>query len=196
MNRRKLLQLASVSLLGPLSASTLFAGELDLKKMGIVTVKSNNHSKVFTLGKNAFLLSEDSEVEIHADPDNLILNSIRLISGAVHGVFEPNSNHKRELITPDAIVGIRGTAVYARYEPENDRTYCCLCYGKVHMQCSNTNTSQLLNAGYHTPRIIDKQGISVATNVPMLHNDEDLVMLEASVGREPHWTKPTSSPKM
>jgi hypothetical protein len=195
MHRREIIKGLLIAAFGGLPASTIFAGELNLEKLGITSVKSGDDPKVVTFGKNAFLLSKNSEIEIEAESTSLALKSIRLISGAVQGVFDPDEESERQLLTPDAIIGIRGTGLYARYEPEDERTYLCLCYGKLHIESKQSRKSELLTTNYHKARIIDKSGVHYAWFVDMDHNDDDLMMLEESVGRKPHWDLPSSGMK-
>lgn len=196
MKRRNVLKGFLTGAVGSFSSSLLYAGDLDLKKLGIATVNSGAEPKVVTYNGNAFLLSENSEIELAVDPETLFLKSVRLLSGAVHGVFDPGQKSSRQLITPDAMIGVRGTGVYARHEPENERTYCCLCYGAVHVDCTKNEQFESMKADYHSPRLIDKNGVHSAMNVPMKHTDEDLLMLESKVGRVPHWVLPAKGKGM
>ncbi|HYL72199.1 MAG TPA: hypothetical protein VEY89_12940, partial [Candidatus Dormibacteraeota bacterium] len=73
---------------------------------------------VFVVDKDAVLVRAGSELSI-------LKTGLRIVTGAVLSVF----GGPRELRTPTAHIGIRGTAVYLEVEP--NRTYVCTCYGEA-----------------------------------------------------------------
>ncbi len=85
--------------------------------------------------------------------------------------------------------------MYARYEQENERTYLCLCYSKLHIESKQSGEREILSANYHKARVIDKSGVQYTWFVAMDHNDDDLLMLEESVNRKPHLVLPSSGMK-
>ncbi len=74
---------------------------------------------VFVVGKDAMLVRRNSELSI-------LKTGLRIVTGAVLSVF---GGGRRQLRTPTANIGIRGTAVYI--EAERSRTYVCTCYGEA-----------------------------------------------------------------
>ncbi len=73
---------------------------------------------VIVVGRDAMIVRRNSSL-------NVLANGFRLVTGAVLTVFSPGRS--RQLTTPTATIGIRGTAVYL--EAGRGRTYACTCYG-------------------------------------------------------------------
>src|SRR3989442_5745763 len=71
---------------------------------------------VFVVDKDAVLVRRNSVLSI-------LKAGLRIVSGAVLSVF---GDGRRQLRTPSANIGIRGTAGYI--EAERGRTYVCTCY--------------------------------------------------------------------
>ena len=82
-------------------------------------------SAVFVIGRDAFLMRENSRVELNPnllDRKKNEISGFNLRSGAILSVFARN---KRTLRTLSALIGIRGTGVYI--ETDSDKTYVCTC---------------------------------------------------------------------
>jgi hypothetical protein len=75
---------------------------------------------VFVVGADAMMVRPNSSL-------TLVTNGFRLVTGAVLSVFASGAG--KQLRTPTATIGIRGTAVYIEAEP--GRTYVCTCYGEA-----------------------------------------------------------------
>ena len=92
--------------------------------------------------------------------------------------------------TPLATIGIRGTGLYV--EAREDRDYVCLCYGKAELTPKlKPSLAQSLDTFHHdAPRNIYKDPLAHSGRViekekMINHQDEELIMLEALVGRIP-----------
>ncbi|MGP1678852.1 MAG: hypothetical protein ACTS6J_17060 [Burkholderiales bacterium] len=139
---------------------------------------------VFVVGKDAFLLRENSE--LHTAGSGILIASLRLVTGKLLSVF---GRGQRSIATPTATIGIRGTGIYV--EAETERTYVCTCYGVVDLQASNMPAArQTVSTTHHdAPRYIYAHGempIKMIEAAPVKnHSDAELIMLEALVGREP-----------
>ena len=139
---------------------------------------------VFVVGKDAFLLRENSE--LLSSGGNALIASLRLVTGKLLSVF---GGGRRSITTATATIGIRGTGIYI--EAEAERTYVCTCYGVVDLQASNMPSARETVATRHheAPRYVYAQGemaIKMITAAPVInHSDAELIMLEALVGREP-----------
>ena len=81
-----------------------------------------NSEDAFRIGRDAMLVRRNSTLEV-------VANGFRLVTGAVLTVFSPGRS--RQLTTPTATIGIRGTAVYL--EAQRGRTYACTCYGEAEL---------------------------------------------------------------
>ncbi len=136
---------------------------------------------VFTLGDDAFLLRSDGTVTISDGRDG---REINLDSGRLLSVFGPK---RITLKTPLASVGIRGTAVYLESHPA--QTNICVCYGHaVMIPKGDPGKAEEVQTRHHdAPRRIHPPGRSPVMEPYMVvdHTDEELVMLEALVGRMP-----------
>jgi hypothetical protein len=139
---------------------------------------------VFAVGEDAFLLRESSE--LLSSGGSMLIDSLRLVTGKLLSVF---GRGRRNITTPTATIGIRGTGIYL--EAEAERTYACTCYGVVDLQASNMPAARETVSTIHhdAPRYIYAHGdmpIKMIEPAPVLnHSDAELIMLEALVGREP-----------
>lgn len=137
---------------------------------------------VFSVGADAFLMRADSQAEFQGQ--DLALDALRLVSGRLLGVF--GFGGPRRIQTTTAAIGIRGTGAYLEAEPE--RTYFCLCYGSAEIESANGSMRDAYTTTHHeSPRYIYNDGRQNAI-VPagvINHTDDELIMLEALVGRTP-----------
>jgi len=133
---------------------------------------------VFVVERDAMLVRRNSSFE-------LAKSGFRLLSGAVLSVFMPRS--RKELRTPTATIGVRGTAVYL--EADLERTYVCTCYGEAVLEpVADPNARETVRTRHHEqPRYVLAKGApKMVQPAPMVnHTDAELEMLEALVGREP-----------
>lgn len=141
-------------------------------------------SAVFVVGRDAFLIREESELLTAGS--RALAGSLRLATGKLLSVFARGS---RGIVTPTATIGIRGTGIYI--EAEAERTYVCTCYGLVNLQARNMpEARETVRTTHHeAPRYIYARGetpITMIESAPVLnHTDAELIMLEALVGRKP-----------
>ncbi len=141
-------------------------------------------SAVFVLGRDAFLIRENSELQTAGG--KALAGALRLVTGKLLSVF---GRGQRSIVTGTATLGIRGTGIYL--EAEAERTYVCTCYGTVDMQANNMpEARETVQTKHHeAPRYIYARGempIKMIVAAPMInHTDAELIMLEALVGREP-----------
>lgn len=144
---------------------------------------------VLAMGKDAFLIRANSEVEILGKPRALVLTGLRMLTGALLGVF--GKGGPRQLLTATATAGVRGTGVYMEASPE--RTYFCTCYGTVEIEDQHRTEKRLVVSGYHSPNIVYAEmtdGKMMHKAQFINHTDDELVMLEKLVGRKPPFVKP------
>ncbi len=135
---------------------------------------------IFIRGRNAFLLRERSQVaffEGNSKPDQ-----IKLVEGALLSVFTPG---RVTLRTPVAELGIRGTGCYIESYP--DKSYICLCYGKgdIHSAITGELLMQVDTIHHDSPFNIYPSGELMEPMSAINHTDDELILLEALVGREP-----------
>jgi hypothetical protein len=143
MNRRQFLVSTSIlpiALTVPIQAhaasslihqieGTVTVNQLPIKlssqiQSGDKIVVSQDGQLVFSIGEDAFLLRGGSDLQIKTD-NHLLVTSMRLITGAILGVFGKR-NSTTQIYTSTATIGIRGTAVYVAASPHE--CYTCTCY--------------------------------------------------------------------
>lgn len=137
---------------------------------------------VFAVGQDAFLMRANSSASFAGQ--DTALDALRLITGKLLGVFGKGGG--RQLSTATATMGIRGTGAYLEVEPM--RTYFCLCYGTAEVATASGSARDVYSTEHHeSPRYIYNDGRArpiVMANVAN-HTDDELIMLEALVGRRP-----------
>jgi hypothetical protein len=143
------------------------------------TVRAQRGSEiVFVSARDAFMVRENTEV-------SLVANGLRIVTGAVLSVFA--SGERKEIRTPTANIGIRGTGIYIEVDPS--RTYACTCYGEtVLAPASDPSAAETVRTSHHeSPRYIMPAGSpQMLMQAPVLnHTDAELILLESLVGRQP-----------
>ena len=146
-------------------------------------------SAVFVIGRDAFLMRENSWVELNPnllDRKKNEISGFNLRSGAILSVFARN---KRTLRTLSALIGIRGTGVYI--ETDSDKTYVCTCYGTSYMQVIDSpEINETVTTLYHDqPRSIFSREKRIDHAPVINHSDQELILLERLVGRVPPFVK-------
>jgi hypothetical protein len=154
-----------------------------IKANSLVTTSS--HDTSFVIGNNAFKLRPNSQVRFTpvSTSSQIAISTLRLISGGLLSVFGVGN---KKLITPTATIGIRGTGVYM--EADEQSSYVCLCYGKVDLaanQQPEKNTP--LEATHHVGRLVAANG-AIDNETMRGHTDDELIALEALVGRKVPFT--------
>ena len=140
---------------------------------------------VFVIGQDAFLLRGSGRLETSGS--GMFVDTLRLATGKLLSVF---SKGERQVLTPTATVGIRGTGLYL--EAQSRRTYVCTCYGTVEVApVGMPKMTETITTEHHEqPRYIyadksmpeDKMMPKAAV---LNHTDSELILLESLVGREP-----------
>jgi FecR protein len=165
------------------------------------TVKTSHDGElVFVVGSHAMLLRGDSHLVLHAaeksTSESPVIGLLRLLSGKLLSV---SRNKGMRINTPTATIGIRGTGVYLEAEP--DKTLFCTCYGDIDITANHDAASRdTVHATHHDrPLIVFNQALpgksirnardpefSKPGDAPkLIHSDEELMMIEALVGRTP-----------
>lgn len=141
-----------------------------------------NALAVFSIGTDAFLMRADSRSEFQGQ--DLAVDALRLVSGKLLGVFGSGGSHRIQTAT--AAIGIRGTGAYLEAEPQ--RTYFCLCYGSAEVESADGSMRDAYTTTHHeSPRYIYNDGrLNAIVQAGVInHTDDELIMLEALVGRTP-----------
>jgi hypothetical protein len=146
-------------------------------------VVSNNGKLVFSMGEDAFLVRGGSTLQVYSEEDSVLISALRLVGGAMLGVFGKRKKTTR-IFTATATIGIRGTAVYTSVTP--DKLYTCTCYGHTDLIVGLEKEDVI--ATHHNAHVVttNNRGNSQMKAFEVIdHNDDELRMLEALVGRKP-----------
>lgn len=135
---------------------------------------------IFVVGKDAFLLHENSELLLSGD-DHLLVSGLRLVTGGLLSVF---GRSRHEIETPTATIGIRGTGLFVKVIP--GMTYVCTCYGTTTITATaDTDSTETILARHHdAPRYVGGDG-KIYVAAVLDHSDDELTLIEALVGRKP-----------
>lgn len=158
----------------------------------IITAKSvvktgSNSFIIFAVGKDSHILRENSTLELEGS--GMVESLMRLVTGKVLSVFgEREKDSQYKIQTSTATIGIRGTGVYS--ESEKDVSYVCTCYGKVEIASLHDTQSkeEVISFHHDAPRYIyadGHQGKLIEKAPVKNHTDEELMLIEAIVGRTP-----------
>jgi hypothetical protein len=147
-------------------------------------VVSKNGKLVFSMGEDAFLVRGGSTLQVYSEEGSAAISALRLVGGAMLGVFGKRKKATTRIFTVTATIGIRGTAVYAAVSP--DKLYTCTCYGHTDLIVGLEKEDVI--ATHHNAHVVttNSRGNSQMKAFEVVdHNDDELRMLEALVGRKP-----------
>ena len=148
---------------------------------------------VFVVGDSAMLLREGSRVTLEGGAGTAALAGVKVLTGKLLSVF-PTGQAKR-ITTATASISIVGTGVYLEADPE--QTYFCTCYGVSEVAALKDPQSRETVAASHHDRplyiVAGGQAGRNIRNAPFInHTDQELMMIEALVGRTPPFNFPGS----
>lgn len=161
-------------------------------KQGDVVTTGPDSFAIFVVGKSVYLLRDNTRLELDSEISDKykekIVNILRIISGKMLTV----SRHSRKnIITPTAVIGIRGSGIYV--EAETERTYICTCYGVVDIDSkASPGIKETVKTKHHeAPRYVYASGLEqLIVKAPVKnHTDAELIMLESLVWRKPPFTE-------
>lgn len=172
----------------------IMGGTANVKKWGNgkFNVTSGEGQAALRLGKNAFLLNANTQVDFEVEPENRFFRAASVVMGGMHGVFDPDQTGDREIRTQHATIGIRGTAMYVEVQGDENRTYSCCCYGGIDITNVASGARFEQRTSYHEARITTADGTiePAPYDRPLNHYDDSLVALENMVSRQPRWNLP------
>lgn len=136
---------------------------------------------VFVMQRSAFMLREKSTVTVEGAS---AIESVKVLAGGILSVFDKGH---RNMSTPNAIVGVRGTGLYI--EIMEGATYLCTCYGTVEVESlAAPGVRETLVSKHHESAryIFESCAGKPFLPAPMLnHTDKELILIESLVGRTP-----------
>ena len=157
------------------------------------TIETGKNSEaVYVVGESAYLQRSESQVTVETkEADSVVVTGIRMLTGKILSVF-PSGKPVR-MTTKNASIGIRGTGIYMESDPE--QTYFCTCYGTADIASAEDPTShETVVSRQHDRPLYILTGQQVGQNIraaPFInHTDQELMLIEALVGRTPPFVFP------
>lgn len=153
----------------------------------IATAKGSQ--AVIVVGSDAFLLRSDTTIETKGGSG--VATAITVVNGKLLSVF---GKKPMSIQAGPAAIGIRGTGAYL--EVEEKRVYFCLCYGEAVIDGKNMPSKTVKTEHHESPLWLYDDGTALkAEPGPFLnHTDDELILLEGLVGREPPFVKSGAYP--
>lgn len=145
---------------------------------------------VYVVGRSVFLQRDDSRVQLGELPEsaqnkdeNIVLHALRVLAGKLLSV---HARDELEVQTAFGSIGIRGTGLYV--DVQQNRTYACVCYGVADLTTSDGEPLETVRTRHHeSPRYLYPAGVAARIEPAEVidHTDDELILLESLVGREP-----------
>ena len=133
---------------------------------------------------DAFLMRADTTIEIKGRDG--ILTEMLIASGKVLSVF---AKKPVAVKAATASIGIRGTGAYIEVDP--GQVYFCLCYGEAVIEGPAMAPKVVKTTHHEQPLILTTTTPAMAAQPGPFqnHSDDELILLESLVGREPPFMK-------
>lgn len=142
---------------------------------------------VVVIGTSAFQVRPNTKLTFEGALSTKIVNTLRLINGAVVSVW--GKGEQRSIVTPTLVAGIRGTGVYTEvFEKQDNRSYFCTCYGTVELAAGQDIA--VSSTQYHEAYWAESSPNAgkLLTPAKMLnHTDEELEYLAKLVKQKTAW---------
>jgi len=157
------------------------------------TIETGKDSQaIYVVGESAYLQRSESQVTVETkEADSVVVTGIRMLTGKILSVF-PSGKPVR-MTTKNASIGIRGTGVYMESDPE--QTYFCTCYGTADIASAEDPSSrETVVSRQHDRPLYILTGQQAGENIRLApfinHTDQELMLIEALVGRTPPFVFP------
>lgn len=161
------------------------------------TIQTGDRSfAIFVVEKDAFILRSNSSMEIppRKVKAGLVPTAYTLKRGKALSVL---ASRRTNILTPSAVIGVRGTGVYVESEPE--QSYVCVCYGISDLSVAgDPSVTETVAASHHdAPKYIisEASGNRIEPAPFKNHDDEELLLIETLVGRTPPYVVPQGAPR-
>ena len=145
---------------------------------------------VVVMGSSAFQVRPNTKLTFDGAISTQIVNTLRIINGAVVSVWGKGS--ERRIVTPTMVAGIRGTGVYTEvFEKQDNRSYFCTCYGTVELAAGkDTIISTTDHHAAFWGEASPQAGKSLTPAKMLNHTDAELEYLAQLVGQKTAWQMP------
>lgn len=135
---------------------------------------------VVVMNGDAFLMRADTSIELRGRDGTL--DRLLVGTGRVLSVF---AKKPLTIQAAHASIGIRGTGAYLEVEPGT--VYFCLCYGEAVIEGAGMAPRAVKTVHHEQPLMLNETGgaMQVVPGPFRNHSDDELILLESLVGREP-----------
>ena len=153
-------------------------------KMGDRIETAAGGKAVVVLKGDAFLMHPKTVIEVRGR-DNTLTDML-VAGGRVLSVFSKKPVTIKAAV---ATIGIRGTGAYLEVDAEG--VYFCLCYGEALVEGAKMESKLVKTTHHETPLMLRETGGILRADPGGFkgHSDDELVLLESLVGREPPFVK-------
>jgi hypothetical protein len=166
---------------------------LDTQIVASATIETGRNSEViYAVGQTAHIQRAETQVTLETkESDSMAVSGLRMLTGKILSVFP--SGRPVRMTTKNASIGIRGTGIYMESDPE--QTYFCTCYGTTDIASISDPTSRETVVSQHHDRpLYILSGEQAGQNIRLApfidHTDQELMLIEALVGRTPPFVFP------
>jgi hypothetical protein len=152
--------------------------------LGDRVATGSGSTAVVVLKGDAFLMRANTTIEVRGSSG--VLTDMLIAGGRVLSVF---GKKPVAIKAASATIGIRGTGAYIEVMPTE--VYFCLCYGEAVISGPNMPDKEVKTTHHEQPLLLLEGGgtLSAEKGPFRNHTDDELVMLEKLVGREPPFMK-------
>jgi hypothetical protein len=158
------------------------------------TIQTGKASEiVFVNADTAYILRASSRLDLTQQKQgNVFVNALRILTGKLLTVFPPA--RPQQVYTTTATIGVRGTGVYLEADPE--QTYFCTCYGTTEISANNDRQStKTVTSKHHDDPVYvlakAREGKGIRSAPFINHTDQELMLIETLVGRQPPFVFPS-----
>jgi hypothetical protein len=166
---------------------------LETQVVATSTIRTGKNSEViYAVGETAHIQRSETQVTLETkQSDSVVVSGLRLLTGKILSVFP--SGRPVRMTTKNASIGIRGTGTYMESDPE--QTYFCTCYGTADIAAASDPASRETVVSRHHDRPLyiltgEQSGQNIRLAPFINHTDQELMLIEALVGRTPPFVFP------
>ena len=154
-------------------------------EMGDRVATGPGSQAVIVLKGDAFLMRSQTVIEVQGRDG--VLSSLLIGTGKVLSVF---AKKPVSVKAANATIGIRGTGAYLEVEAKS--VYFCLCYGEADVAGPGMAGVRNVKTEHHEQPLMLREDGGVMRVEPgpfQNHSDDELILLESVVGRQPPFMK-------
>lgn len=137
---------------------------------------------VVVMRGDAFLMRAQTIIEVRSRSGG-VMDDLRVNAGKLLSVF---SSKPVAISARNATIGIRGTGAYLEVDP--GEVYFCLCYGEAVAGAPGMPDRTVKTTHHEQPLLLRDAGGYQPAGFRN-HTDDELILLESLVGREPPFMK-------